>query len=66
MSDKQRLSDIAAEVATMFWNAVKETPRQMVAPYLAAFREIVKLAIPAPPGNAHQSTQDQAHHPHPQ
>lgn len=66
MGDKQKSTGMVAELTAMFWNAVKETPRQMAAPYVAAFREIVKLATPAPPGNTHPSAQDQAHHSHPQ
>jgi hypothetical protein len=40
---------IVSEVASVFWNAIKETPRQMVAPYVAAWRELVKNATPARP-----------------
>jgi hypothetical protein len=40
---------IVSEVASVFWSAMKETPRQMVAPYVAAWRELVKNATPARP-----------------
>jgi hypothetical protein len=30
------------EAAAVIWQAAKETPRQMVAPYVAAWRELVK------------------------
>jgi hypothetical protein len=37
---------IITEVASVFLKALKETPRQMVAPYIAAWKELVKNATP--------------------
>jgi hypothetical protein len=35
------------EAAAVIWQAAKETPRQMVAPYVAAWRELVKNIEPS-------------------
>jgi hypothetical protein len=37
---------VIAEVTTVFLKALKDTPRQMVAPYVAAWKELVKNATP--------------------
>jgi hypothetical protein len=37
---------VVAEVTAVFLKALKDTPRQMVAPYLAAWKELVKNATP--------------------
>jgi hypothetical protein len=43
------MPNIPKEFATVFWNAVKETPGQMFAPYIAAWKAVVKNSTPARP-----------------
>jgi len=44
--------NLTKEIATVFWNAVKETPGQMFAPYVAAWKAVVRNSTPARPNQA--------------
>ena len=54
-------SAFAADMATTFWNAMKETPGQMAAPFVAAWRETVKLATPEEPNRKKLNGQASRH-----